>query len=67
MANLAGARTLLDDQLNYLNTFRSLVEQQMQFAARPANITQEGKILIKSELQRLYPDYIPGSHTTKHA
>jgi glyoxylase-like metal-dependent hydrolase (beta-lactamase superfamily II) len=52
------ARTLLDDQLNYLNTFRSLVEQQMQSAAA-ANITQEGKILIKSELQRLYPDYMP--------
>ncbi len=26
------AKTLLDEQLNYLNTFRSLVEQQMQSA-----------------------------------
>jgi glyoxylase-like metal-dependent hydrolase (beta-lactamase superfamily II) len=64
------ARTLLDDQLNYLNTFRSLVQQQqMQSAATAkvvvgyreaaANITQEGKTIIKSELQRLYPDYNP--------
>jgi glyoxylase-like metal-dependent hydrolase (beta-lactamase superfamily II) len=64
------ARTLLDDQLNYLNTFRSLVEQQMQSPAAKAkvvvggdraaaNITQEGKTIIKSELQRLYPDYNP--------
>jgi glyoxylase-like metal-dependent hydrolase (beta-lactamase superfamily II) len=62
------ARTLLDEQLNYLNTFRSLVEQQMQSPAAEevvggdraaANITQEGKTIIKSELQRLYPDYNP--------
>jgi glyoxylase-like metal-dependent hydrolase (beta-lactamase superfamily II) len=60
------ARTLLDDQLNYLIAFRSLVEQQMQSAAAKvlgdraaANITQEGKTIIKSELRRLYPDSNP--------
>src|SRR6266516_3269348 len=60
------AKALLDEQLNYINTFRSLVEQQMQSAAAKvggdraaANITQEGKTIIKSELQRLYPDYMP--------
>jgi glyoxylase-like metal-dependent hydrolase (beta-lactamase superfamily II) len=48
-------RVLLDDQLEYINTFRSLVEQQMQLAG---NITEEGKTRIKSELQRLYPNYL---------
>jgi glyoxylase-like metal-dependent hydrolase (beta-lactamase superfamily II) len=58
-------RTLLDEQLNYINTFRSLVEQQMQSAAEvggeraAANITEEGKTRIKSELQRIYPNYFP--------
>lgn len=59
-------RTLLDEQLNYINTFKSLVEQQMQSVAKvegereaTANITEEGKMRIKSELQRLYPDYLP--------
>jgi glyoxylase-like metal-dependent hydrolase (beta-lactamase superfamily II) len=59
-------RTLLDEQLNYINRFRSLVEQQMQSAAEveggeraTANITEEGKTRIKSELQRLYPNYLP--------
>jgi glyoxylase-like metal-dependent hydrolase (beta-lactamase superfamily II) len=56
-------KTLLDEQLEYINTFRSLVEQQIQLAEnvgeeRSANITEEGKIKIKSELQRLYPDYL---------
>jgi glyoxylase-like metal-dependent hydrolase (beta-lactamase superfamily II) len=56
-------KTLLDEQLEYINTFRSLVEQQMQLAEkvgeeRSANITEEGKTKIKSELQRLYPDYL---------
>jgi glyoxylase-like metal-dependent hydrolase (beta-lactamase superfamily II) len=58
-------KTLLDEQLNYINTFRSLVEQQMQMQSktevgeeRAANITEEGKMRIKSELQRLYPNYI---------
>src|SRR5918996_3021274 len=55
-------KTLLDEQLNYINTFRSLVEQQqqMQSAAEVEgkNITEEGKARIKSELQRIYPDYI---------
>jgi glyoxylase-like metal-dependent hydrolase (beta-lactamase superfamily II) len=61
------AKTLLDEQLNYINTFRSLVEQQMRSVAeeegggeeRAANITEEGKTRIKSELQRLYPNYVP--------
>ena len=59
------AKTLLDEQFNYLNTFRSLVEQQMKLAAKlggereAANITEGDKILIKSELQSRYPDYNP--------
>lgn len=48
-------KTLLDEQSEYINTFRSLVEQQMQSAG---NITEEGKTRIKSELQRLYPNYL---------
>jgi glyoxylase-like metal-dependent hydrolase (beta-lactamase superfamily II) len=56
-------KTLLNDQLEYINTFRSLVGQQLQLAGqtgeeRSANITAEGKIRIKNELQRLYPDYL---------
>jgi glyoxylase-like metal-dependent hydrolase (beta-lactamase superfamily II) len=56
-------KTLLDEQLEYINTFRSLVEQQMQSAGevgeeRSASITEEGKTRIKSELQRLYPYYL---------
>jgi glyoxylase-like metal-dependent hydrolase (beta-lactamase superfamily II) len=55
--------TLLNEQLEYINTFRSLVQQQMQLTEkvgeeRSANITEEGKTKIKSELQRLYPDYL---------
>jgi glyoxylase-like metal-dependent hydrolase (beta-lactamase superfamily II) len=60
------SKTLLDEQLNYINTFRSLVEKQMQRVAeeevgeeKAANITEEGKMRIKSELQRLYPNYMP--------
>jgi hypothetical protein len=59
------AKTLLDEQFNYLNTFRSLVEQQMKLAAKlggereAADITEGGKILIKSELQSRYSDYNP--------
>ena len=55
------AKSLLDEQLNYINTFRSLVEQQqMQLAAEVGggNITDEGKTRIKNELQSLYPNYI---------
>jgi glyoxylase-like metal-dependent hydrolase (beta-lactamase superfamily II) len=56
-------KTLLKEQSQYINTFRSLVEQQMQSAGKvgekgSANITEEGKIRIKSELQRLYPNYL---------
>jgi glyoxylase-like metal-dependent hydrolase (beta-lactamase superfamily II) len=59
------AKTLLDEQFNYLNTFRSLVEQQMKLPAKlggereSADITEGDKILIKSELQSRYPDYNP--------
>jgi glyoxylase-like metal-dependent hydrolase (beta-lactamase superfamily II) len=56
------AKSLLDEQLNYINTFRSLVEQQqMQLAAEVGggNITDEGKTRIKNELQSFYPNYIP--------
>ena len=59
------AKTLLDEQLNYLNAFQSLVKQQMQSAPKlegvraVANITEQGKALIKSELQKLYPGYQP--------
>ena len=41
------------------------VEQQMQSIAEvegvaaAENITEEGKTRIKSELQRLYPNYLP--------
>jgi hypothetical protein len=54
---------LLERQLDYLNTFRSLVQQQMQSTGevgveRSANITEEGKTSIKNELQRLYPNYL---------
>jgi hypothetical protein len=53
--------------LNYINTFRSLVEKQMQLIEeeegggeeKAANITEEGKTRIKNELQRLYPNYMP--------
>lgn len=56
-------KTLLDEQSKYINIFRSLVEQQMQSIGivgeeRSANITEEGKTRIKSELQRSYPDYL---------
>jgi glyoxylase-like metal-dependent hydrolase (beta-lactamase superfamily II) len=58
------AKTLLNEQLNYLDTFRSLVKQQMQLTAKVgegavASITERGKVLIKNELQRLYPGYNP--------
>jgi glyoxylase-like metal-dependent hydrolase (beta-lactamase superfamily II) len=60
------AKILLDEQFNYLNAFRSLVEQQMQSGAAEvlgdraaANIPEEGKIIIKSKLQSIYPDYNP--------
>jgi glyoxylase-like metal-dependent hydrolase (beta-lactamase superfamily II) len=48
-------KALLDGQLQYINTFRSLVEQQLQLTG---NITEEGKTKIKSELQKLYPNYL---------
>jgi glyoxylase-like metal-dependent hydrolase (beta-lactamase superfamily II) len=56
-------KALLDEQSEYINSFRSLVEQQTQSAGKigeggSANITDEGKTRIKSELQRLYPDYL---------
>jgi glyoxylase-like metal-dependent hydrolase (beta-lactamase superfamily II) len=61
------AKTLLDEQVNYLITFRSLVEQQMKLTPKieegervestAPNITEGAKTLIKNELQRLYPGY----------
>ena len=55
-------KTLLEEQLNYINTFRSLVEQQQQMQSSAEvggeNITEEGKARIKSELQSIYPNYI---------
>jgi glyoxylase-like metal-dependent hydrolase (beta-lactamase superfamily II) len=61
------AKTLLDEQLNYLNTFRSLVKQQMQMQSASklegeravTNITEQGKVLIKSDLQKIYSGYQP--------
>jgi glyoxylase-like metal-dependent hydrolase (beta-lactamase superfamily II) len=47
-------KVLLDEQLEYINTFKSLVVQQLQLAG---NITDEGRTKIKTELQRLYPNY----------
>jgi glyoxylase-like metal-dependent hydrolase (beta-lactamase superfamily II) len=56
-------RPLLEGQLDYINTFRSLVDQQLRSAGeggaeRSANITDENKTRIKGELQRLYPEYL---------
>ena len=56
-------KTLLDEQMEYIKTFRSLVEQQTQSsgeigAEKSTNTTDEGKTRIKSELQRLYPNYL---------
>ena len=58
------AKILLDKQLTYINTFSSLVEQQLQSDVeggeeRSVKITEYGKIKIKNELQSLYPHYIP--------
>jgi glyoxylase-like metal-dependent hydrolase (beta-lactamase superfamily II) len=53
------AKILLDGQLNYINTFRSLVEQELQSAEVGANLTEYGKTKIKDELQRLFPNYTP--------
>jgi glyoxylase-like metal-dependent hydrolase (beta-lactamase superfamily II) len=51
---------LLDEQLNYINTFRSLVEKELQSSGElsKTNITEEGKMRIVSELERLYPNYL---------
>ncbi len=56
--------TLLDLQSNYIKTFRSLIEQQIQPAIevggeKAGNITEDGKTKIKSDLQSLYPNYMP--------
>jgi glyoxylase-like metal-dependent hydrolase (beta-lactamase superfamily II) len=48
-------KALIDEQLEYINTFRSLVVQQLQLAG---NITDDDKTKIKTELQRLYPNYL---------
>ena len=53
-------KNLLDDQLNYINTFRSLVEKELQSleGKGKTNITEEGKMRILSELDMLYPNYL---------
>jgi glyoxylase-like metal-dependent hydrolase (beta-lactamase superfamily II) len=53
-------KNLLDQQLNYINTFRSLVEKELESSEteRAANITEEHKMKITDELQKLYPNYL---------
>jgi glyoxylase-like metal-dependent hydrolase (beta-lactamase superfamily II) len=47
---------LLKQQLQYLKTFRSLVEQQIQPSG---NVSYQGKTVIKNELERIYPGFLP--------
>ena len=47
---------LLNQQLQYLKTFRSLVEQQIQSSG---NVSDQGRTIIKNELERIYPGYLP--------
>lgn len=47
---------LLNQQLEYLKTFRSLVQQQMQPSG---NVSDQGRTIIKNELERIYPGYLP--------
>ena len=47
---------LLNQQLQYLKTFRSLVEQQIQPSG---NVSDQGRTIIKNELERIYPGYLP--------
>ena len=60
MAQPGPPNYLLDDQLNYINTFRSLVEKELQSleGKGKTNITEEGKMRILSELDMLYPNYL---------
>lgn len=48
--------SLLNQQLQYLNTFRSLVEQQL---TPTGNVSDQGRNIIKNELERIYPGYLP--------
>ena len=48
--------SLLNQQLQYLKTFRSLVEQNMQASG---NVSDEGRTVIKNEIERIYPGYLP--------
>lgn len=48
--------SLLNQQLQYLNTFRSLVEQQL---TPSGNVSDQGRKIIKNELERIYPGYLP--------
>jgi glyoxylase-like metal-dependent hydrolase (beta-lactamase superfamily II) len=48
--------TLLNEQLQYLKTFRSLVRQQLQ---PTGNVSDQGRTIIKNELERIYPGYLP--------
>jgi glyoxylase-like metal-dependent hydrolase (beta-lactamase superfamily II) len=47
---------LLNQQLQYINTFRSLVQQHMQPSG---NVSDQGRTIIKNELERIYPGYLP--------
>ena len=53
-------KNLLDQQINYINTFTSLVEKELETLGKESatNITEEGKMSITSELDRLYPNYL---------
>jgi hypothetical protein len=47
---------LLNQQLEYLKTFRSLVEQHLQPSG---NVSDQGRTIIKNELERIYPGFLP--------
>lgn len=47
---------LLNQQLQYLKTFRSLVEQHLQPSG---NVSDQGRTIIKNELERIYPGFLP--------
>jgi hypothetical protein len=47
---------LLNQQLEYLKTFRSLVKQHLQLSV---NVSDQGRTIIKKELERIYPGFLP--------
>jgi len=66
------SQTLLNEQLDYINTFRSLVKAEIQSARDvdakdPGNITEQGKQQIISTLQKIYPNYIGVASIPIHA